>query len=161
MSGFGQALAESALAVARALGPTTVSAVAGAIGGAVAALILALVVLRVLEWWRRRSQRVSSLASRGASRAEIARRTGISQDAVGMLLHARGASRSRRNLPLPARIAVPPRADRRRHFTSATTNASGSSGSQSRADTPSSRIAPAFTARRSSARFCGSVLRRM
>lgn len=95
-------------------GPTLVFGIAGAVAGAASALVLALLCRAATAWLRGRGVRVSSLAARGATRAEIARRTGLSQDAVGMLLCVRGGQRGRRNLPAAARIAASRGADVRR-----------------------------------------------
>lgn len=74
-------------------------------------LFLAVVVLR------RRSRpangdrwaQARTLAARGATPLEIARATGLSQDAAGMLLHASGPAGERMILPLSARISGPGR----------------------------------------------------
>lgn len=92
-------------------GSTLVFGMAGALAGALIALAVALLVGRAARWVRGRRVRIASLAARGASRAEIARRTGLSQDAVGLLLSVRESHRGRRNLPVPARIAAFRRAD--------------------------------------------------
>ena len=95
-------------------GPTLVFGVAGALLGLLVALALAWLCGHLLRWRGSRSVRVASLAARGVSRAEIARRTGLSQDAVGMLLKVRRSRRGRPNLPAPARIAAFHRADAHR-----------------------------------------------
>ena len=94
-------------ALVHAGGPTLVFGVAGALAGVLVALGGFWVAARLVEWRGKRSARVALLAARGVSRAEIARRTGLSQDAVGMLLHVRPGRSGRRNLPAPARIAAP------------------------------------------------------
>lgn len=52
-----------------------------------------------------RSNAALTLAARGASPLEIAQRTGLSRDAVEMLLRTRAAQGSRRNVPDAARFA--------------------------------------------------------
>lgn len=94
-------------------GPTLVFGVAGALLGLLVAFGVFHLAGSLLRWHGARSVRVASLAARGVSRAEIARRTGLSQDAVGMLLQVRPARRGRPNLPAPARIAASQRADAR------------------------------------------------
>lgn len=100
-------LREAVVAAVQFAGPTTVSAALGAAAGIVAALVVVLLGRALIGWIRGRRVRVASLVRQGASRAEIARRTGLSQDAVGMLLRVRGSHRGRRNLPPAARIAAP------------------------------------------------------
>lgn len=71
---------------------------------AVAAGVLALLLRRGPV---RRKARARRLAARGADRAEIARRTGLPQDAVGMLLQGSPVLRARQNRPPAARTAAP------------------------------------------------------
>ena len=113
MSQVMEFLRGGAVALLSAGDPTLVFGVAGAFAGALMALGLALACRRLLSWRSGGRVRVASLAARGVTRAEIARRTGLSQDAVGMLLCVRSARRGRRNLPAPARIAASRRADAR------------------------------------------------
>ncbi len=113
MSQLIESLRAGAAALLTAGGPTLVFGVAGALAGALLALGIARLCGRLLTRGRGGRVRVASLAARGATRAEIARRTGLSQDAVGMLLCVRPARRGRRNLPAPARIAVSQRAQAR------------------------------------------------
>ena len=60
---------------------------------------------------RRRGRRIDrpgralALAAKGVDRAEIARQTGLSHDAVAMLLHGAPGQHGRRNVPAAARIA--------------------------------------------------------
>lgn len=55
-----------------------------------------------------RSDLARSLAAQGVASAEIARRTGLSRDAVAMLLpDGPAAVAGRRNLPAPARSSAP------------------------------------------------------
>ena len=73
--------------------------------------LLALTALALLIATRRSSRRapatvsdarplaVRDLAARGAPRAEIARRTGLAQDAITMLLNAQSADRTRQIRP--------------------------------------------------------------
>ena len=114
MTGLLEPLRELLASAIATAGPTAVFGIAGAVSGAIAALLVAALCRSVLLWIRGRRVRVASLARRGASRAEIARRTGLSQDAVGMLLCVRAVPRGRRNLPAAARIAAPRAADARR-----------------------------------------------
>jgi hypothetical protein len=93
-------------ALLHAGGPTLVFGVVGALAGVLIALGGFWAVARLVEWRGKRSARVALLAARGVSRAEIARRTGLSQDAVGMLLRVGPGRSGRRNLPAPARIAA-------------------------------------------------------
>lgn len=95
-------------------GPTLVFGAAGALLGVLLALALMRVAGLLIRWQGARSIRVASLAARGVSRAEIARRTGLSQDAVGMLLHVGSSRRGRPKLPVPARIAASHRAQAHR-----------------------------------------------
>lgn len=81
----------------------------GAVVGIVCVLVLFMLVRYLLVHLRpgsTRSARVSALAASGASRAEIARRTGLSQDAIGMLLRSRPGAHGRPNLPGAARTAA-------------------------------------------------------
>ena len=94
------------VALIQAGGPTLVFGVAGALVGVLVALGGYRAAARLVEWRGKRTARVALLAARGVSRAEIARRTGLSQDAVGMLLRVRPGRSARRNLPAPARIAA-------------------------------------------------------
>jgi hypothetical protein len=87
-------------------GPTLVSALAGALAGTLVAFVAWRIALALLRWRALRTARVDILLSRGVSRAEIARRTGLSQDAVGMLVRVRTGRSGRRKLPAPARIAA-------------------------------------------------------
>ncbi len=79
----------------RLAGPQAVFGIAGALAGLLlgyAAYRLAGALVRRIG---RRGMRVESLVAMGVSRAEIARRTGLSQDAVAMLLRVRPARRGR------------------------------------------------------------------
>jgi hypothetical protein len=107
MSAVVDRLQSGIAALLHAGGPTLVFGLAGALVGVLVALAGFRGAARLLEWRGKRSARVALLAARGVSRAEIARRTGLSQDAIGMLLRVRPGRSSRRNLPAPARIAAP------------------------------------------------------
>lgn len=87
-------------------GPYALAAGAGALGGALLALAVTRITLAIVRFPRRRSRRVAPLFPRRAAQTEIVR-AGIPRDAVELLRHVRATPRGRRNLPLPARIAVP------------------------------------------------------
>ena len=106
MSAFTDGAATLLARAIRIAGVEIVFGVAGAIAGLLGAYLLYRLGAALLRRVGRRRVRVESLVAQGVSRAEIARRTGLSQDAVTMLLRTRGARRGRRNLPAPARIAA-------------------------------------------------------
>ena len=85
-----------------------------AVQAAGGACLVALLLIGVLRMRRRRDPNLRAswvqarhMAQRGVSRLEIARATGLSQDAIALLLHADPtAAKARRNLPEAERIAV-------------------------------------------------------
>ncbi|HEX6925029.1 MAG TPA: hypothetical protein VF167_06345 [Longimicrobiaceae bacterium] len=101
---------EALLAVVREArvspGPYAFAVGAGALGGALLALAIARIALAIVRFPRRRSSHVASLFPRRGAQTEIVR-AGIPRDAMELLRHVRASPRGRRNLPLPARIAVP------------------------------------------------------
>lgn len=101
-------------ALLHAGGPTLVFGIAGALLGVLVVIALMWVCGRLAGLRSMRSVSVAALAAGGISRAGIARRTGLSQDAVGMLLHVRATHPGRRKLPVTARIAASDRANARR-----------------------------------------------
>jgi hypothetical protein len=106
MSGLADRSMEMLAAAIRFAGPATVFGVVGALAGLLVAYATYRLAGALVRRIGRRAVRVESLVALGVSRAEIARRTGLSQDAVTMLLRVRPARRGRRKLPAPARIAA-------------------------------------------------------
>lgn len=86
-------------------GPTLVSGIAGALLGMLLVLTLVAMWRLLMRLRATRSVNVAVLAAGGISRPEIARRTGLSQDAVAMLLTVRRPSSGRRKVPATARTA--------------------------------------------------------
>lgn len=80
------------------------------LAGVVGALVSGTIGWALLRRYTRRggvrSQRARTLATRGMDRAEIARQTGLSRDALAMLLAAETTRGGRRKVPGTARIAA-------------------------------------------------------
>lgn len=81
-----------------------------ALGGVALAILALLLVIRPRRRGGSAPRQVRALARQGLSTPEIARRTGLSRDAVALAMQVENAAPGRRNLPSAARIAGQPAA---------------------------------------------------